>query len=162
MRRRTRPPRPSPPPRDAKPKLAKGTRVQITGGRDGAGETGEVFWVGESRYGKGNRYGIRGKDDATFWVDDEFVEPLDPPAGGDAGAATADGHDPAPLPNPDDFAADFADDAPIHDGAPLASDAPAEFAGGDDAPFPSEDDEAAGGAGGGGFDAPFPDDDIPF
>lgn len=102
--------------------LAKGTRVQITRG-EAAGTLGEIFWVGESRYGRGHRYGIRNDDGETHWVDGPGCEPSDasapprtaPPAGERAG---------------DDFADEFADPPSV--GA-------ADF---DDAPLPSDDDLA--------------------
>lgn len=51
-------------------RYAKGDRVAIVGGRRGKGMRGEVFWVGESRYGKGARYGVRGDDGETYWIDE--------------------------------------------------------------------------------------------
>ncbi len=58
-------------------KLEKGARVAIVSGRQGKGMRGEVFWVGESRYGKGFRYGVRGDDGETYWVDEKDVGPED-------------------------------------------------------------------------------------
>jgi hypothetical protein len=114
------PPAPEPPPADEGPVLSKGTRVEITGGRQGKGETGEIFWAGESKFGPGMRYGIRGEGDASWWVDGKFVKALEEqPA--DAPAASAPPPEDAPLPDPDEFA-DFADEAPP-----------------DDAPFPPDD-----------------------
>ena len=54
-------------------KFAKGERVAIVGGKQGQGMRGEVFWIGESRYGKGARYGIRGDDAETYWIDEQHV-----------------------------------------------------------------------------------------
>jgi hypothetical protein len=54
-------------------KFAKGDRVAIVGGKQGQGMRGEVFWIGESRYGKGARYGIRGDDAETYWIDEQHV-----------------------------------------------------------------------------------------
>ncbi len=55
----------------------KGARVAIVSGRQGLGMRGEVFWIGESRYGKGARYGVRGDDGETYWVDGQHVGPED-------------------------------------------------------------------------------------
>jgi hypothetical protein len=71
------PPAPETPPL---PALAKGTRVEITGGRDGKGEKGEIFWTGENKFGKGMRYGVRGDDGETHWVDGPLVTAIDEPA----------------------------------------------------------------------------------
>jgi hypothetical protein len=54
-------------------KFAKGDRVAIVGGKQGQGMRGEVFWIGESRFGKGARYGIRGDDAETYWIDEQQV-----------------------------------------------------------------------------------------
>lgn len=87
--------------------LEKGTRVRITRG-EAAGTTGEIFWVGEKKFGRGMRYGVRGDDEQTHWVDDVACEPLDeasaPSAGGSAGPPFDDD-----APPPDD------DDAPFED-----------------------------------------------
>ncbi len=53
----------------SEPKLDKGDRVAIVGGRKGAGMRGEIFWVGENKYGPGQRFGVRGDDGETYWVD---------------------------------------------------------------------------------------------
>ena len=115
--------------------LAKGARASITKGPS-AGVEGEVFWVGDSRYGPGMRYGI--KDDAgeTHWADSHQVEELEaaparsasqPPSSG-ARRPSSGGPPPvddAPLPDMDDDFAAGADD--FYDG-----DIPFE---GDDIPF---------------------------
>lgn len=54
-------------------KFEKGTRVGIVGGKAGKGMRGEVFWIGESRYGKGSRYGVRGDDGETYWIDEQHL-----------------------------------------------------------------------------------------
>lgn len=101
---------PPPPATDAaKPAFAKGARLSITKG-PGAGVEGEVFWVGESRFGPGMRYGI--KDDAgeTHWADSHQVELLAAPTAKPAGPASGGRRpggppaDEAPLPEADDFA----------------------------------------------------------
>ena len=65
---------PPAPERTARPVLEKGTTVKITAGRDGVGVTGEVFWVGESKFGVGMRYGVRGDGEASHWVDEADLE----------------------------------------------------------------------------------------
>ncbi|MFK7988160.1 MAG: hypothetical protein AB8I08_19220 [Sandaracinaceae bacterium] len=151
----------APPPPDApppKPELEKGTYVVITGGREGVGEKGEVFWSGPNKYGPGFRYGVRGEGDASFWVDGQHVEVTEgsaPPRQEKPSGGAGPRMDDAPLPDSNEFA----DEAPIYDGGP-ASAAPPPDPGFDDAPFP---DDGAPAEGGGGFedDAPFPDD-VPF
>ncbi|MGE0789647.1 MAG: hypothetical protein AB7S26_28500 [Sandaracinaceae bacterium] len=127
---------PAAPDGPAKPVLAKGQRVEITRG-PGSGTQGEVFWVGDSKFGKGMRYGV--KDDAgeTHWVDEQQVDAIEggpppkPKSGAPAGHAS--GHEPPMPSSADDF---------------------------EEAPLDFGDDDG----GGGGFDdeAPFPDDDVPF
>ena len=148
------PPAPEPRPEDALPVLKKGSRVEITGGREGLGEKGEVFWVGDSKFGKGMRYGIRDGDN-TYWIDEQFVTLLSGPdeggGGGDGGRPSAGpvATDGAPPPLDDNFADEFSDD--IDGGWP--SD--------DDAPLP--DPDAAPNVGEPPpDDAPMPDDDLPF
>lgn len=116
------PPAPEPPPPDESPPIAKGARVEITGGKQGKGVVGEVFWAGESKYGPGMRYGIRAADDETYWADGRFVKQIEAPAEA-AGGGGGDGAPPiddAPLPDPDEFA-DFADpmDEPPPDDIPF-------------------------------------------
>ena len=48
--------------------MEKGERVENTGGRDGVGQNGEIFWKGPNKFGPGERYGVRTDDGATFWV----------------------------------------------------------------------------------------------
>jgi hypothetical protein len=70
---------PEPPPKPARgavKALDRGARVEITNGK-GKGQTGDVFWVGESKYGDGMRYGVKSGDDETFWVDDHEVKELE-------------------------------------------------------------------------------------
>jgi hypothetical protein len=109
------------------PALDKGQRVRITGGREGVGVEGEIFWVGESRYGPGMRYGVRGPgEDETYWVDSPHVEPIgDPPekAAPEPAVATAAAAPPA------------FDDAPLPDEPDEA-----ESGGFEDAPFPDDDE----------------------
>ena len=69
---------PPPPPKaapsgPAKDPIAKGATVEITGGREGVGQSGEIFWTGDSKYGKGMRYGVKTSDGTTYWVDEAFV-----------------------------------------------------------------------------------------
>ena len=52
----------------------KGDRVKIVGGRKSKGVTGQIFWVGENKYGEGQRFGIRGDDGETHWVPEEHCE----------------------------------------------------------------------------------------
>ncbi len=60
----------------------KGDRAAIVSGRSGVGVRGSVFWIGENKYGPGMRYGLRGDDGATYWVDEADLGPEDqaPPA----------------------------------------------------------------------------------
>lgn len=103
--------------------LEKGTRVQITRG-EAAGTLGEIFWVGESRYGRGPRYGVRDDEGETHWVDGPGCEATDapPPPKADAPPRRND-------------AADFAD----FDDTPPSTSNSAAF---DDAPLPTDDDLA--------------------
>jgi hypothetical protein len=106
--------------------LAKGTRVQITRG-EAAGTLGEIFWVGESKYGRGPRYGVRDDEGETHWVDGPGCEPSDAPAPARASApAEPDRHDELEDPPAIGRAADF-------DDAPLPTD--------DDFAFPEADDD---------------------
>jgi hypothetical protein len=132
-------PAPVLPEREERAPLAKGARVTITGG-EGAGQSGEVFWVGESRFGRGMRYGVRVDDEQTYWVDEHLCEPLEEgsaPAAGEPAEARWSARDrsfddDAPLPGDDDLA--FRDD-----GAPLPTDD--DFALRDDgAPPPTDED----------------------
>ena len=60
-------------------KIKKGSRIEITGGDNGVGTCGEVFWIGASRYSDGERYGVRGDDGDTYWVDDSEVQATNKP-----------------------------------------------------------------------------------
>lgn len=60
--------------------MDKGARVTITGGRNGKGVSGEVFWKGANKWGSGERLGVRGEDGETYWVSDEDVELASGPA----------------------------------------------------------------------------------
>lgn len=75
------PPAPKPEPRPAPtgPSFEKGDRVRIISGASGVGLICEVFWTGASKYGDGMRYGVRGPDEETYWVDGNQVE-ADPSA----------------------------------------------------------------------------------
>lgn len=57
--------------------MDKDTRVRIVKGRKGNGVTGAIFWVGENRYGPGQRFGVRGDDGETYWVAEDQVEETD-------------------------------------------------------------------------------------
>jgi hypothetical protein len=110
------PPAPKPT-ASSSPRLEKGDAVEIVGGRD-AGKRGEVFWVGESKYGKGMRYGVRGADDEeTYWVDEGQVVRVE---GSSDGSAAADDVRPPPVV-----------DAPADDAPPPTD---------DDYVFPDEDE----------------------
>lgn len=56
--------------------IGKGDRVKVTSGRS-EGVTGTVFWMGQNKYGPGDRFGVRGDDGQTHWVDGTEVEPTD-------------------------------------------------------------------------------------
>ncbi|MCA9570148.1 MAG: hypothetical protein KC656_20020 [Myxococcales bacterium] len=60
--------------------MEKGDRVQITGGRQGRGKSGSIFWKGPNKFGPGDRFGVKGDDGATYWVLEADVRP----ASGDA------------------------------------------------------------------------------
>lgn len=120
---------------EAKPELDKGQWVEVVKGRD-AGQKGEIFWVGDSKFGPGKRYGLKNAEDETVWADGQQVEPIDPPPDAEPRAERPRG---GPR----------ASDAPPPDAAPFP----------DDAPLPEPDDRADA------FDddIPFPgDDDVPF
>lgn len=125
---------PEPPPPEEKPVLDKGQRVVITKGRS-KGVEGEVFWVGESKFGPGMRYGVKGDDDETHWADEQQLEPTDsPPPSPAEGASEPSRSGPPPL-----------DDAPMPDP--------------DQAPMPDPDAAPADPF---DDDVPFPGDDLPF
>ena len=44
--------------------IGKGDRVKVTSGRS-EGVTGTVFWMGQNKYGPGDRFGVRGDDGQT-------------------------------------------------------------------------------------------------
>lgn len=128
-----------PPPEGAEPpapmeELAKGTRVRIRGGA-ARGQLGSIFWVGENKYGPGKRYGVKGDDDDTYWLDQTQVEESDEPAAKKSPArAAASGDNGAGGGGDDDagFANEFSDeDAPP---------APMNDPGFDDAPPPGDDE----------------------
>ena len=70
-----------------KPTFDKGDRAAIVSGRQNVGVRGEIFWVGENKYGPGMRYGLRGDDGGTHWVDEQDIgrEEDAPPAPASAG-----------------------------------------------------------------------------
>jgi hypothetical protein len=89
------PPAPERPAREA---LSKGDRVKITSGREGVGTTGEIFWVGDSKFGVGLRYGVRVSEDETYWVDEAHVELVEKGEGGGGGRRASRGSDATPPP----------------------------------------------------------------
>ena len=54
--------------------FTKGARVKVIGGRKSMGVTGTIFWIGDNKYGEGQRFGIRGDDGETHWVPEEHCE----------------------------------------------------------------------------------------
>ena len=54
--------------------FAKGDRVKVVGGRKSMGVTGVIFWIGDNKYGEGQRFGVRGDDGETHWVPEEHCE----------------------------------------------------------------------------------------
>lgn len=64
------------------PRFDKGERAAIVGGNKPLGTRGEVFWVGENKYGPGMRYGLKADDGRTYWLNDEEIGSEDgaPPA----------------------------------------------------------------------------------
>ena len=75
--------------------LGKGTRVRVTGGKQGVGSIGSIFWIGDDKFNPGQkRFGIRADDGETLWISDAHVEavsgaeaaeppPPEPPKKGD-------------------------------------------------------------------------------
>lgn len=117
---------------EAKPALDKGQWVEVTKGRD-AGQKGEIFWVGDSRFGAGKRYGLKNADDETIWADGQQVEPIETPPDAQPSAE-------APRGAPRASDAPPADDAPFPDDAPLPEPDDRADAFDDDIPFPGDDD----------------------
>lgn len=64
-------------------KISKGDRVLVTDSAN-HGKTGQVFWEGPNKFGPGRRYGVRGDDGETYWVNEDGVrreaERFEPPA----------------------------------------------------------------------------------
>lgn len=56
-------------------KFEKGSRAAVVAGKKGVGVRGQVFWIGENKYGPGSRYGLRGDDGETYWLDDTQIGP---------------------------------------------------------------------------------------
>ena len=75
------------------PAYSKGDRVAITGGKQGVGVRGDVFWIGENKYGPGWRYGVKGDDGETYWLDAEKIgeekNAPPPPEGSEGGRQPA-------------------------------------------------------------------------
>ncbi len=146
-----------PPPAGAEPKgpveeFDKGDRVRIRGGA-GKGALGAVFWIGENKYGPGRRYGVKGDDEETYWLDQTQVERTEeaaPKKAAPSDGAPGRGGDAAnEFPGDGGNAYEFSDeDAPP---------APANDGGFDDAPPPADDEvyEAAGHEDGDAGDIPF-------
>jgi len=139
-----------PPPEGSAPSmepLDKGDRVRIRAGEH-KGVLGAVFWIGDSRYGKGKRYGVKGDDAETYWVDQPQVEPSDEPV--PEGANTPEEKRAAPSARNE-----FSDDDG-YDDAPLPG-APTDGGSFDDAPPPDDTDyfEADGSEEGDAGDIPF-------
>ena len=144
--------------------LEKGARVEITGGREGVGAEGEVFWTGDSKFGEGMRYGVKSDEGTTYWVDGAFVNELAgaPKGSGSKGSAKPSGsrRDDASAfrDDRDDFRDEFSDDLPSAqaiagevDVDPASMPEPPPM---DDAPFDDSDFRD---------DAPLDDpDDLPF
>ncbi len=81
----------------------KGARAAIMSGAKGAGVRGEIFWIGENKYGPGMRYGLKGDDGQTYWVDE-------------ASLGAEDAAPPAPAPAPKSDAAPAAPGATFDKG----------------------------------------------
>jgi len=64
------------------PTFDKGDRAAIVAGKKNVGVRGQVFWIGDNKYGEGKRYGLRGDDGETYWVDGSNIGVEDgaPPA----------------------------------------------------------------------------------
>lgn len=57
--------------------IAKGSRVKIIGGKEGIGDIGDVFWLGENKYGPGMRAGVKTEKGITYWVDTNDLGSVD-------------------------------------------------------------------------------------
>lgn len=62
-----------PPPAPSSTTFDKGDRVKITKGPS-SGTEGEIFWVGDSKFGPGKRYGLKDDDGESHWADGHQVE----------------------------------------------------------------------------------------
>lgn len=83
------------------PEVDKGARVSFK--VQGEPTEGEVFWIGENKFGPGQRLGVRDDDGETHWVDAVQVKVLEAgagpaPRGDDRGAPPAPGIDDQPPP----------------------------------------------------------------
>jgi hypothetical protein len=82
------------------PDVDKGAWVSFQAG----GETleGEVFWIGENKFGPGLRLGVRDADDETHWLDAVQVKVINAPAGPAGAAPPPEPGDAPPPPGPED------------------------------------------------------------
>lgn len=80
------------------PEVDKGARVSWSAG----GETleGEVFWIGENKFGPGQRLGVRDAAGETHWLDAVRVQVIDAgtAAATDTGTGSAGAEPPPPGP----------------------------------------------------------------
>lgn len=53
--------------------VEKGKQVEVTGGQKHLGATGTVFWLGQCRYGKGYRVGLRTESGEKLFLAEEHV-----------------------------------------------------------------------------------------
>lgn len=150
---------PPPPPKaaptgPAKDPIAKGATVKITGGREGVGKSGEIFWVGDSKFGQGMRYGIKTPDGTTFWVDGMFVDQTA------AAPARASGSNDSPRTSRSSSSNEFNDGGDFNEFSDVpASSMPTAPPSFDDEP-PLEDDDVRYDAD--DFGGDFNDEDMPF
>ncbi|MEM9188370.1 MAG: hypothetical protein AAGF12_04310 [Myxococcota bacterium] len=102
--------------------LDKGDRVEIVKGSD-QGVAGTIFWVGDSKFGPGKRYGIKGEDDETYWADGTQVKALEgePSDTGDGEATDEPGYQGGAAPDED---APFPGDIDAPDEAPFEEEEP--------------------------------------
>lgn len=155
------PPPPKPAPSGpAKDPIAKGATVEITGGREGVGKCGEVFWVGDSKFGQGMRYGVKTPDGTTYWVDGMFVDQTAAAPAGSSDSSDSRRRETRSARSDesnDDFSDDFSDDFNEFSDEP-ASKPPTPPAFDDDEP-PLDDDDVRYDADDFGGDD---DEDMPF
>jgi len=104
---------------EAGPTFAKGDRVSFRfKGQEGSGS---VFWLGENRYGPGQRLGVRPDDsEEAVWLDSRFAEKIEGEAPAPSSSPAPAGDD-TPWEDTSSEEADYFGGAagPVDDGPPL-------------------------------------------